>query len=1214
MKMYLIHQDLFDCVTGESSDVKKNSKALASIVLSIDPSLLYLVGPEPSSATEVWELLRKQFQKDTWLNRLSLKKRLYNIRLTDNDVNRHIREMTELFQSLSLLDCKVDDEEKVCLLLSSLPEKYDTLVTALGAAEKAPTFEQVTERLLADASRTSSTVKVQSEEVLTVRSKVKKTALKCFYCNKEGHFKNSCSLLKRDKKKNESKTPKVNSLLVQEGCLSGEYYQTDHCKWILDSGATSHMCCNRKLFSELLSHDDTNSFVSFGDGHRVISRGIGKVHLYLGKEKCILNDVIFVPELRYNLLSVSKLLKHGFSVTFSGNSGKIIENGKIFAFANFDFKENQFVLKCLPIKGMSNCTLNAVDGSDNDAGGRNTSDSKEVIWHYRYGHLGRDNLSKLSLKDMVRNFDFDHRKSLGSCEFCIKGKHNRSPFPTHDNNQGRNDILGLIHSDVCGPLPDSLGNNKYFVTFIDDTTRHCWAYPISAKDQVLSVFQEFKTMIEKITGKSIKILRSDNGGEYKSKDFGSFMVKCGIRHEFTVPKTPEQNGVAERLNRLLMEKVRTMLVQSKLPHSFWAEALNTAVHVHNISPSRVLGDNTPRELLTGRKPNVSYLKCFGCTAFVHIPKDQRKKLDPKSRKCIFIGYGQTSKGYRLYDFEKKGIILSRDVIFDESKFEGLRHKGNNSFETRDLFPLLDDTEFDEDKSVSGEEDLVAPPRRSTRENRPVDRLGDWIYHANYNSSCEIEPKTLAEALQRQDGKLWKEAVDSELNSLLKNHVWELTKLPKGRKAIGCKWVFKRKINPDGTIHKYKARLVAQGFSQIYGEDYDEVFAPVARFESIRAVVSEAVKEKMHIHQMDVTAAFLNGDLQEEIFMRQPEGYAEPGGEGLVCRLKKSLYGLKQSPKCWNDKIDSCLKDMRFKKTVDTCVYVRENGLGEKFIICLYVDDLILVNKDKDELVQVKDELIRNFDVKDLGELHHFLGVEFRRQENGNMWMGQQSFIHQTLTKFGMQNCSPTDTPVCNSQRLTPGNKDSERVDPQKYKSAVGSLLYLSTRTRPDIAYGVGLVARFASDPCKEHWVAVKIIFRYLKGTTNLGLLYSAGRPGDTETCVGFSDADWAGDTSDRKSTSGYIFLNVEGAVLWGSKKQTCVALSTAEAEYLALAQATQEATWLNSLLTQISLHKKETMVINEDNQSAICIVRGQEDPSILISSIILSRIKLHRER
>ena len=210
-------------------------------------------------------------------------------------------------------------------------------------------------------------------------------------------------------------------------------------------------------------------------------------------------------------------------------------------------------------------------------------------------------------------------------------------------------------------------------------------------------------------------------------------------------------------------------------------------------------------------------------------------------------------------------------------------------------------------------------------------------------------------------------------------------------------------------------------------------------------------------------------------------------------------------------------------------------------------------------------------------------------------MGQESYAKQTIANFGMENCSPTDTPVCNSQKLSPGNEDSERVDPQRYKSAVGSLLHLSTRTRPDIAYAVGLVARFSSDPCKQHWVAVKRIFRYLRGSTNLGLLFVAGksRSGCSETCVGFSDADWAGDISDRKSTTGYFFFNAEGAVQWGSKQQTCFTRSTAEAEYIALAKATQEATWLNSLMAQISTVNVPTMVIYEDNKSTICIANGQ---------------------
>ena len=565
------------------------------------------------------------------------------MRLTNDDVNSHIKEMTEIFQSLTLLGCTVDDEEKVCLLLSSLPKQYDVLVTAFGAADKAPTFEQVTERLLADVTRSSGARPVhRPEEVMKAWGKRGKTALKCYNCHKEGHFKKNCPLLRQSqnhsKKKHFSNSSKQPSSFLAEQCLSGENTGIKDSKWILDSGATSHMCSDINLFSDFQRTDSV--VVTLGDGHKISSVGIGKIHLDLGGEQVILNDVICVPDLAHNMISVTKILKHGGSVTFSNGSGKIINEKRVLAYVKHDDLCNQFVVECVPIRKTKSrdSALNVKEKSKSVVLKDSQDKTREDLWHCRFGHLGTDNLSKLSHKEMVSNFDYDHKKKVGFCEFCTMGKQTRFPF-SHSDNQSVNDVLGLIHSDVCGPLPNSLGNNKYFVTFIDHYTRHCWAYPIQSKDKVFSVFKEFKAMIEKETGKQIKTLRSDNGGEYKSNEFMEYTTECGIRHEFTIPKTPEQNGVAERLNRVLIEKVRSMLVQSRLPQRFWAEALNTAVHVHNLSPSRVLSDKTPRELFTGRKPNVSYLKSFGCTAFAHIPKDERKKLDPKSKKCIFMGYG-----------------------------------------------------------------------------------------------------------------------------------------------------------------------------------------------------------------------------------------------------------------------------------------------------------------------------------------------------------------------------------------------------------------------------------------------------------------------------------------------------------------------------------------------------------------------------------------------
>ena len=317
-------------------------------------------------------------------------------------------------------------------------------------------------------------------------------------------------------------------------------------------------------------------------------------------------------------------------------------------------------------------------------------------------------------------------------------------------------------------------------------------------------------------------------------------------------------------------------------------------------------------------------------------------------------------------------------------------------------------------------------------------------------------------------------------------------------------------------------------------------------------------------------------------MRQPDGFVVEGKENLVCKLKHSLYGLKQSPRCWNSTLDDYLKQLGFgRSTSDPCIYVASNG---EMIVGVYVDDIVIASKSE-EVEDFKRALGERFDVKDLGRLHHFLGMKIIQDDSsGDVWIGQPAYTERVLDKFGMKDAKSVPTPVDLGVKLVKSEDGEEKIDQGMYQFAVSSLLYLSIRTRPDITFAVSKVAKFCSDPTKHHWIAVKWILRYLKGTSDLGLLYTSGV--DAKDCFGYSDSDWAGDLDDRKSTSGYIFMLCGAGISWRSKKQTSVASSTAEAEYIALSGAVQEAIWLRQLSSELSggdVLMKAT-VIHEDNQ------------------------------
>ena len=343
-------------------------------------------------------------------------------------------------------------------------------------------------------------------------------------------------------------------------------------------------------------------------------------------------------------------------------------------------------------------------------------DTREDIWHKRFGHLGIGSLQKLAREKLADGFDFDPTKKLTFCESCPQGKQHRTKFTS--SSRRAEEPLDLVHSDLCGKMNEkSLSGAEYFLSFIDDKTRYAWVYFLKSKDQVFEKFLVWKAMVEKSTGRKLKAIRTDNGGEFTSKEFEAHLAREGVRHELTIPKNPEQNGVAEHMNRTLVETARSMLVNANLPHRFWAEALSTATYLRNRSPTKAVWGMTPHEAWTGEKPRVDALRVFGCQAFVHIPKDERKKLDSKSRKCILLGYGTTTKGYRLYDPLKKKVFYSRDVIFNEQRC-GFVEPSQTQKESQPLVHL----EYS-DESSETVEPSIPEVRRSERERRQTDFYG-----------------------------------------------------------------------------------------------------------------------------------------------------------------------------------------------------------------------------------------------------------------------------------------------------------------------------------------------------------------------------------------------------------------------------------------------------------------------------------------------------------
>jgi hypothetical protein len=515
----------------------------------------------------------------------------------------------------------------------------------------------------------------------------------------------------------------------------------------------------------------------------------------------------------------------------------------------------------------------------------------------------------------------------------------------------------------------------------------------------------------------------------------------------------------------------------------------------------------------------------------------------------------------------------------------------------------------------------APPalRRSQRGGGlPSSRALDSSQHARIlhtesaSETCgDDEPSSYTEAMSRPDAAQWRAAIDSELDSLKRTGTWTLTPLVAGRQAIGSRWVLKIKRKADGTVDKYKARLVAKGYAQKAGIDYDETFAPVAKFTSIRMLLALAAHHDFEIHQMDVKTAFLNGDLDVDIYMEQPEGYstAARGEQRLVCKLQKALYGLKQAGRAWNEKILDALLQLQFTPLdSDSCVFVHR-GDGYVMFIVLYVDDLLIISSSLPRLVHLKSKLSQLFEMTDMGEAHYILGLKIIRNRSARqLSLSQQEYVRRVVERYGMTNCNPATTPLTAGTVLSKDDCPSAppatpvTINGHTYASIVGAIMYAMLGTRPDLAYAVGCLSRFNSNPGATHVTALKHVLRYLAGTTDYQLVYgtpstSVAHHSDSNQATpfvvfGYCDSDYAACVDERLSVAGWVFMAAGGATSWQSQKQKSVALSTVEAEYMAACSASKEAVWQRAILAQAGVSTGHAMLILTDNQGAMGLAKN----------------------
>ncbi|KAJ9539096.1 hypothetical protein OSB04_031829 [Centaurea solstitialis] len=894
--------------------------------------------------------------------------------------------------------------------------------------------------------------------------------------------------------------------------------------WHIDSGCSRHMTGNRFILQKFKNFE--GGHVAFGDNPK---GGKIKGKCKISKNKMSFEDVFYVEQLRYNLLSISQVCDKRYGIFFTDTECLILAPG-------FKIDESQVLLRtprkdnvyCLDLESIpSNQPLNCLFS--------NASHDESNLWH----RLVKNNLVRgLPRKEFFCNDNF---------VACLKGKQHRSSHKSKEVNN-ISSPLQLIHMDLFGPINVmSIGKKSYCLVIVDDFSRYTWELRSN-----IVLLELLNTMV---------------------------LLKGGIG---------------------LIEAARSLLADSKLPITFWAEAVNTTCYVQNRILVVKCQGKTPYEIFKKKKPFIGFFKPFGCPCTILNTKAHLGKFKSRSEEGFLVGYATQCKGYRVFNSVTRIIeesenvkcnehtpnaqVTSPDWLFDIDSFTNSFKLSEQDFtgpstkqvlEVQPQFvmfpiPTIDPAEFctndaeeEGDQTPHADEQVVetlsqpqspqsnestpeqadtnlsdslqeeAAYQTRTQKNHPSTLvIGDMespmltrhkSKHAGVSNphlsliSCfflsQEEPKKAHDAMKDPS---WIEAMQEELLQFVLQHVWDLVDLPSGHRAIGTKWIFRNKKDERRIVIKNKARLVAQGYTQEEGIDYDEVFAPVARIEAIRLFLAYASFKNFKVYQMDGKSAFLYGKIEEEVYVCQPPGFEDPRYPDRVYKLNKALLFIKREKQ-------------------------------EILLVQIYVDDIIFGSTKSSMCTEFEDLMHKKFKMSAMGELNFFLGLQVAQKEDG-IFIYQSKYVKDILHKFGFSDVKPASTPMETHKHLTV-DPEGKEVDVHHYRSMIGSLMYL-TASRPDIMFAVCVCARFQVLPKDSHLQAVKRIFRYLKGHSKLGLWYPHDSAFDL---IAYTDSDYGGANMDRKSTTGGCQFLGSKLVSWQCKKQTSVSTSTAEAEYIAAA-------------------------------------------------------------
>ena len=1233
---------------GDSPDLisqwlKTDAKAKAVILNSLETSVVRSV-MTLNTAYDMWTRLTTLYQSRSKLSINLLLQKFHAYKMADDsDMGTHIANVESMAQQLSDLGQVVDEAQIISKLLQ-LPRRYRHLISAWDVIdEEKQTRENLIPRLLKEEklefgepdsvvsndndSAAFSSVRPKPRNGNVHQAKPKFNG-KCFYCHKIGHKKGQCRQLERERRNEHRNASSGNSGYMssevrnrKEGdfMFSAQSSLIDSEDWMADSGAARHMCNRRDWFSKYTELETKRPMLS-ASGHIIYAVGIGSVPIESfvdGKPILItVTDVLYFPQVQQNLLSIRQLTQHGLEVRFTADGLKILSGKRVIAIGELQ-DERLYRLKCRVVLEQT-ISANSVVSS-----GPQPLD----VWHERFGHANYRTIEEAVKHKTISGLQVDREVVSSSaerfCEACCLGKQARLPIPRSELRATK--CADLIHFDICGPMSvETPGGSKYVAIFVDDYSGYLMIYPLRNKSDILDAVQD--VLVEAAAaGHKVRTLRSDNALEFKSAKMAKLLKDHLVKQEFTTPYVPAENGRVERQNRTIIESARSMLNAANLPKTLWGEASKAAGYIRNRVPLKRLEWKTPFEVWHGTKPSVEHLRIWGSVGYVYVEGHRRDKLDAKSERRILVGYDDKSNSYRMWLPGSKNIRFSRDIrfvesipkrvaVFDISGSDDTTVSPTSLKSESKEFPLTSDESIERNPSVKraykdvdlsalnspshkrlGRQATIEAKEKIRSIAQDEDMDDDAWFASHVDSVCDVAyatrecPANFHDAMKSPEAEKWKVATASEYESLMSNKTWSLVERPSNVNVIKSMWVFRMKYRPNGSVERYKARLVVKGCSQRAGVDYFDTYSPVSRMTSIRCLLSMAASKDLEIVQCDVTTAFLYGELDEEVFMYQPEGYDD--GSGRVCKLEKALYGLKQAPLQWNRKISRVLKQLHLKPcSSDSCVYVRER---DNLIFALYVDDGLCIAPSLRIIEGFLESLEKSFKMTRC-VADCFIGLEIERdRENRTLKIHQRTYLKKVLERFAMADCNPARTPFVVDQRLRRNIDENGKVLDSynaPFRQLIGSLMYAAVGTRPEIAYIVNQLSQFLEAPSKEHWIAAKRVLRYLKGSLDVGITYSASE--DPNQLIAYSDASWASEIETRKSVTGICLMLNNGIVGWKSKKQSVVTDSTTYAEYVAAHACSREVVWLRNLLEESGCEQLLPTVLNMDNAAAELLIKN----------------------